>query len=370
MKKKIFLFFVLFVLGISSTVQAQFASNPVIYQDGTHVQGGGRVLDFKTGLQATFNAATGRYEVSATGEATVGEDSITPTQLDDGADTPSVGEGVFISASDATKFEYKPITADVTSSGDCLGGACHDGTSDGGTYIRLHETATGFYGQISASGLSGNTTYTLPNQAGTLLSSGYLANSAALAGLLSNETGTGVAVFATAPTFSGAIGFNGAAVNDDDCTGQIGKMWFDSTDSAFEFCQADSGVPDSLGSVAASNTYTIIPFIINGNGGVISAGASGTKAVPFAGTITGWYAYSNVSGSVVVDIKKSDYAGYDTFASIAGTEKPTISAGVKASDTSLTTWTATVAQGDLLRAVVDSADINGLVTVFLIIQGD
>ena len=113
----------------------------------------------------------------------------------------------------------------------------------------------------------------------------------------------------------------------------------------------------------------VVYFIINGNGGVISAGASGTKAVPFAGTVTGWYAYSNVSGSIVVDIKKSDYAGYDTFASIAGTEKPTISSGVKANDTSLTTWTATVAQGDLLRAVVDSSDINGIVTVFILIQG-
>jgi len=126
---------------------------------------------------------------------------------------------------------------------------------------------------------------------------------------------------------------------------------------------------ESLGGGSASENYTIVPFTINGNGAVISSGASGTKAAPFAGTVIGWYAYSNTSGSIVVDIQKSTYAGYDTFATIAGIEKPTISVGVKASDTSLTTWTATVAQADLLRAVVDSADINGIVTIFILIQG-
>lgn len=126
---------------------------------------------------------------------------------------------------------------------------------------------------------------------------------------------------------------------------------------------------ESLGGGSASENYTIVPFTINGNGAVISSGASGTKAVPFEGTVIGWYAYSNTSGSIVVDIQKSTYAGYDTFATIAGSEKPTISTGTKASDVDLTTWTAAVAQGDLLRAVVDSADINGIVTIFIVIQG-
>jgi len=54
----------------------------------------------------------------------------------------------------------------------------------------------------------------------------------------------------TTPLFSGAVDFDAGAVNDDDCTGQIGIMWFDDTDNAFEFCNADSGVPSTLAAAA------------------------------------------------------------------------------------------------------------------------
>jgi len=105
MKKIILICLLIGTIGISSA-NAQFAKNPVLYNDGTHVEGGGRLLDFKTGLQATFNSTTGRYELIATGAASVSEDSITPTGLDDGSDTPSVGQLVAIDSADTTKFEY------------------------------------------------------------------------------------------------------------------------------------------------------------------------------------------------------------------------------------------------------------------------
>jgi hypothetical protein len=54
----------------------------------------------------------------------------------------------------------------------------------------------------------------------------------------------------TTPIFLGITDFDGGAVSDDDCTGQIGQMWFDDTDNAFEFCNADSGAP---GTVAATS---------------------------------------------------------------------------------------------------------------------
>jgi len=79
-----------------------------------------------------------------------------------------------------------------------------------------------------------------------------LYNSAGLLAALNDETGTGVAVFGTTPTIatptlSGAINFAGGTVNDDDCTGQLGSMWFDDTDGAFEWCNANSGAPTVLG---------------------------------------------------------------------------------------------------------------------------
>lgn len=49
------------------------------------------------------------------------------------------------------------------------------------------------------------------------------------------------------PILSGKIDADGGAVNDDDCTGEQGLFWYDDTDSAFEFCNANSGTPVVLG---------------------------------------------------------------------------------------------------------------------------
>lgn len=50
-----------------------------------------------------------------------------------------------------------------------------------------------------------------------------------------------------ATLFSGKVDYDAGAVNDDDCTGEQGLMWYDDTDSAFEFCNANSGTPSVLG---------------------------------------------------------------------------------------------------------------------------
>jgi len=48
-------------------------------------------------------------------------------------------------------------------------------------------------------------------------------------------------------TLSGKQDRNNTAVNDDDCTGEQGSWWYDTTDSVFEWCNANSGVPAVLG---------------------------------------------------------------------------------------------------------------------------
>ena len=45
---------------------------------------------------------------------------------------------------------------------------------------------------------------------------------------------------------------NNASVDDDDCTGEQGSWWYDTTDSRFEFCNANSGTPTELGGGSAS----------------------------------------------------------------------------------------------------------------------
>jgi hypothetical protein len=99
---------------------------------------------------------------------------------------------------------------------------------------------------------------------------------------------------------------------------------------------------------------TSISFNIDGGGAVIATGIKGTLEVPFACTITGWALLADAAGSMVVNVKKSTYAGYPTTASITGTALPTLATAQKGTGTTLTGWTTTVAMNDILVFVVNS----------------
>lgn len=99
-----------------------------------------------------------------------------------------------------------------------------------------------------------------------------------------------------------------------------------------------------------------ITFVIDGGGVAIAANQQvDLPDFPFPATITGWTITADVSGSAVVTISKATYANFPTFTDISGTEKPTLSSAQKNQDLTLTTWTTALAQGDTLRANVDSA---------------
>jgi hypothetical protein len=72
--------------------------------------------------------------------------------------------------------------------------------------------------------------------------------------------------------------------------------------------------------------------------------------------IKGWRLYeassSPTTSNVVIDIKKG--ADYGTATSIAGSEKPTLTAQDNNSDTTLTTWTTSISTGDFLWFNIDS----------------
>jgi hypothetical protein len=70
-------------------------------------------------------------------------------------------------------------------------------------------------------------------------------------------------------------------------------------------------------------------------------------------------------GSCVVDVQKATYAGYPTFASIAGAAKPTITAAYKNTDNTLTGWTTAIAAGDILRFVPQSNSVFKRITIIL-----
>ena len=108
-----------------------------------------------------------------------------------------------------------------------------------------------------------------------------------------------------------------------------------------------------------------ITVVIDGGGDVITTGVKGFIEIPFSGTITGWTALADQSGSIVVDVWKDTYANYPPTVAdtIAGSEKPTISAATKAQDLSLSSWTTSVTAGDIIGFNVDSATTVERVTI-------
>lgn len=109
-----------------------------------------------------------------------------------------------------------------------------------------------------------------------------------------------------------------------------------------------------------------LPFIIDGGGVAIATGSKGLIRVPSAMSITSVELIADQSGSIVVDVKKAAYAGLPTTSSIAASAKPTLSAAQKSQDATLTGWTTSLAAGDYLEYVVDSAATVQRVTITLI----
>ena len=57
---------------------------------------------------------------------------------------------------------------DVTGAGDCASGACYDGSSDGGTYVRLYD-GDSHYGALVTDDLTADRTFTFPDESGTIV---------------------------------------------------------------------------------------------------------------------------------------------------------------------------------------------------------
>jgi hypothetical protein len=121
-------------------------------------------------------------------------------------------------------------------------------------------------------------------------------------------------------------------------------------------------------SQAFSPATAAIVFVIDGGGVVIAANQTvDLPDLPAGATITGWTITADVSTTSVVDIQRSTYANFPgSIASIAGTDKPSLTTAQKAQDTTLTGWgNATLAQGDCLRAIVSSNNNAKRITVTL-----
>ena len=101
-----------------------------------------------------------------------------------------------------------------------------------------------------------------------------------------------------------------------------------------------------------------IGYVIDGGGVAITTGSKGFVQVPFSCKLIGWTILADASASMVVDVKSQTVATWPatstTTASIAGSDKPTLSTKKIARSFAMTGWTTTVNEGDLLEFNVDS----------------
>jgi len=122
-----------------------------------------------------------------------------------------------------------------------------------------------------------------------------------------------------------------------------------------DLIQLQSDVTTLQNEVNATQSRTI-NVTFDGGGSALTAGLSTDLEIPYVATIQSWNILSGLTGSIVIDVLKSDsYSTYPTFSSIAGSEKPTLSSQQKNQDTNLSTWTTGLTASNILRFNIDSA---------------
>jgi hypothetical protein len=101
-----------------------------------------------------------------------------------------------------------------------------------------------------------------------------------------------------------------------------------------------------------------IQVTIDGRGSVPAAGSEGQISIPYNCTIIGWTITADQIGSCVLDVLRGSYAAFPTVASIAGTDKPTLSSAQKNTDSILTGWGSTALNaGDELQISLSSISV-------------
>ena len=120
-----------------------------------------------------------------------------------------------------------------------------------------------------------------------------------------------------------------------------------------------------------SGTIASLNIVLDGGGIALSTGVKVHLEVPFACRIKRATLLADQTGSIVVDIYKSEYSTYNppthpaVSDKITGSTPPTISAGIKAQNSSLTGWTTSIAEGDILAIDITSVSTIGRVTLAL-----
>lgn len=113
-----------------------------------------------------------------------------------------------------------------------------------------------------------------------------------------------------------------------------------------------------------------IGVIIDGEGSAVTTGQKGYVEVPCNCTIKRSTLLADQSGSAVVAVWKTNYAGFPPASgnSIVASAPPTLSSQQNAQDSTLSGWTTSLNAGDILAYNVNSASTVQRLTLSLLCQ--
>jgi hypothetical protein len=121
--------------------------------------------------------------------------------------------------------------------------------------------------------------------------------------------------------------------------------------------------------IQSASRIRTITFGVDGGGSVITTGTKDyLPKIPYAGTIVSWRLIAKESGSVVLDVWKTNAAVPTNSNTITASAKPTLSSAQLADSSTLTAWTTSVAVGDVFGFEVESATTVTKVVLVLEIQ--
>jgi hypothetical protein len=88
-------------------------------------------------------------------------------------------------------------------------------------------------------------------------------------------------------------------------------------------------------------------------GGVPATGTKAMFRIPFACVVKDWALYSDVTGSITIDVQSATHSAYPTFTSIIGIgTKPALASAQKAAMANLTNWTTAIAADTIVTISV------------------
>jgi hypothetical protein len=122
---------------------------------------------------------------------------------------------------------------------------------------------------------------------------------------------------------------------------------------------SQKAVATRFASVPPANSKIVcVAKEIGGGSSAITTGSKRYITIPVSGTLTKWRILADQSGSIVVDVRQSTYAGFPTTSTIAGSHKPSItSPAQKNEDSDLgsgTPFEVAVTAGDVWELYVES----------------